>query len=88
MIPTEDVWKIDANAPEYEERQARRQYWFAKIKPATHWKLAIDCWIKADEYDNCNQAAIHFTGGSLIITEHKRQHIRVQGAGYYANIGV
>lgn len=80
------IWKMGASG-NYEAEQAARVEWFKKIEPAGNWKLAINAWIEASEFEDCNQAAVWFAGCELKIAESKGSKVRVEGAGYYAAIG-
>lgn len=84
------LWDIHrSNGQDFDVRQAERARWFEKVAPKTgNWKDPIDAVIDADDFDNCNQAAIWYTGGGIVIAERlKGRKLRVTGAGYYVNIG-
>jgi hypothetical protein len=78
-----------SNGKFFDQRQAERTRWFTMIAPISgNWKDPIDAVIAADDFDNCNSAAIWFTGGGLtIVGKVKGGKVRVTGTGYYANIG-
>ena len=81
------IWNMAEEVGRYEINQSQRMEWFKKIEPKGNWKLPIDSWIKQVEFQNCNEAARWFTGGSLEIVESSYNMIHVRGKGYYANIG-
>lgn len=81
------IWDMKTNRPNEDERQAQRMVWFNKIKPKSHWKNPIDCWIDNADYSHCSMAAVWFTGAPLEIVAHKRDKIRVTAPGYYLAVG-
>ena len=83
------LWDFSETKDEYEANQAERVRWFRKIAPKGNWKGEIDAWIDPAEFDNCQNAAIWFTGGDLVIVpgSAKDGKVRVLGDGYYAVIG-
>lgn len=73
---------------QYVQLQQARDSVFKKIKPMVSWKLPISAVIAAADFDDCNQAAIWFTGGELTVEgTFEDGRLWVSGAGYYANIG-
>ena len=82
-----DLWKLAPFTPDHANLAAQRDAWFQKIQPSDNWKLPIDAWIDAPDFENCNQACIWFTGGELVIVERDAARVRVTSGGYYANIG-
>jgi hypothetical protein len=83
------IWNISpSNDPaKYEVEQELRTEWFDKIMPVGNWKCGIDCWIEADDFEQCDNAAIWFTGAGLRAIESRGSKVRVIGPGYYATIG-
>lgn len=85
--PTAGLWDTGGERSEYEAKQAERTLWFRKISDATNWKNAIDCWIAAEDFADCAQASIWFTGSVLEPVEQSGGRVRVRAEGYYAAIG-
>lgn len=85
------LWDIrTSNGKFFDQRQAERTKWFEKIAPKSgNWKEPIDAVIDAADFEDCNQAAIWFTGGGLTIADglNGSGKLRVEGAGYYVNVG-
>lgn len=75
----------------YEADQAWRVTVWKKVQPAGNWKGPIDAWIDEADFADCNEAAIWFAGSTLDIVERQTRNgvnwVRVQGPGYYANVG-
>jgi hypothetical protein len=71
----------------FEADQKARIAVFDRIKPGGNWKEPIDAWIGADQFEECNQAAVFFTGGPIRIVEEFGDSVRVIGEGYYYHIG-
>jgi hypothetical protein len=84
---TTNIWNTPTPDPHYEVNQSLRSEWFSVIAPIHNWKDPIDCWIQKNQFNDCNQAAIFFTGAPIEIVERSYNMIRVVGAGYYATIG-
>lgn len=80
------LWEMTAGG-DYEAAQAERTKWFAKIEPAGNWKRPIDCWIDADDFDDCSAAAVWFTGAPLTVIGTSFTKLHVVGPGYYAAVG-
>lgn len=81
------IWRAPSPDPNYAENDAKRQAWFAKISNKKNWKGRILAWIDEADFVDCDQASIHFTGGSLEIVGNKPGKLRVWSAGYYTHIG-
>jgi hypothetical protein len=83
------LWDIrTSNGKFFDVRQAERNRWFQKVAPKSgNWKEPIDAVIDADDFDDCNNAAIWYTGGGLTAKKLKGGKLHVLGAGYYVNIG-
>lgn len=81
------IWRAPSPDPNYAENDAKRQAWFDKIKNKKNWKGRILVWIDEADFADCDQASIHFTGGSLEIVGNKPGKLRVWSAGYYTHIG-
>lgn len=85
------IWTFAHNDPpeEYEAKNAARVAVFNKIAPRDNWKNPILRWIKESEFEECNEAAIWFTGAGLTIIDRKEyaNGVLVEGPGYYATIG-
>lgn len=61
---------------------------FELISNKEHWKDPINTIIKEIDYEICNQASIHFTGGYLEREANKNSdEITVTSDGYFVNIG-
>ena len=60
---------------------------FSKLENPEHWKLPISATIPKKEYENYNEACIHFTGGKLVITRENGDRCDVVSEGYYHHIG-
>lgn len=75
----------------YEAEQVERAAVFRKIASHRNWKERIDAWIDASDFDECNEAGIWFAASPLTIVARRSTKgvakVRVQGAGYYANVG-
>jgi len=71
----------------YDRFQDERKTWFDKIVPNDNWKNPIDVWIDRCDFDNCNRAAVWFTGAELDIVASRDDQVHVRSPGYYANIG-
>lgn len=82
-----DIWNCPSKDPDYEKHQAERLAWFNKIAPRKNWKMPIACWVSKEDFDNCNQAAIYFTGSPLKITIKQGPMRFVKAPGYYNTIG-
>ena len=92
-----DLWTMPSTTAAKEDpalyaaRQAERDSWFKKIQPNVNWKFAVDAIIEADDFEQCNQACIWFTGSELTKVEMPGCTIpgiiRVTAPGYYATIG-
>lgn len=68
--------------------QAAREAVFKKIESAGNWKLPIYAVIDKADFDDCNAAAIWFTGAGLRPVEWiGSDKVRVEGPGYYNTIG-
>jgi hypothetical protein len=88
MMGLTHAWSLGKKPSEnYEAEQAQRLAWFDKIKPAGNWKNPIKKWIEEVDFDQCNQACIWFTGGSLTIAAKRGTRVLVESGGYYVNIG-
>jgi hypothetical protein len=81
------IWTNDAPLT-YEAAQARRIAWFNKIAPKPDWKTAINAVIADADFENCNAAAIFFTGSALTIKGAVMDGLRVTAPGYYATVGM
>jgi hypothetical protein len=84
------IWKPTTRpAANFDEEQAARSAVFNKIAPKDNWKNPILCWIKEDEFEECNEAAIWFTGAGLTVVYRVvgTNAVRVSAPGYYATIG-
>ena len=85
---TDTLWNFTTGpGVNYADQQAKRAEWFAKIKPAGNWKMPIRTWVWADEFEQCNQAAIWFTGAPLEVEGQRGKAVYVRSPGYYATIG-
>lgn len=88
-----ELWKMpsredhDRDPAAYEAAQKERDGHFKKIQPAGNWKLPICAVIDAADFDDCNEAAIWFTGAGLDVIDHIGTEVVVSGPGYYATIG-
>lgn len=73
----------------FDAEQAERVRVFRKIAPKKDWKRRIKTWIDEEDFDECNEAAIWFTGAGLEITraDLKNKKILVECPGYYSVIG-
>ena len=60
---------------------------FDKICNKDNWKNEINAIIKESEFNDYNDACVHFTGGVLDIIETDGENALVHSEGYYYNIG-
>lgn len=85
------IWNTPSPDANYDANQAARVAVFNKIAPKDNWKLPINAWIDESDFDECNEAAIFFTGSSLKITARtgplSATRLHVETPGYYATIG-
>ena len=79
-----NIWSFDAP----ESAAVDRSRFFEMIRPSDHWKMPIEALVRASDFENCNEAAIWYTGGPLeVVSEDGFGSLIVKGAGYYANVG-
>ncbi len=61
---------------------------FMLIQDSDNWKSEIKTVIYKEDYDLCNAACIHFTGGGLrILVDEDDAQLYVYSEGYYHHIG-
>lgn len=89
-----ELWKMpsredhDRDPAAYEVAQRERDAHFKKIQPPGNWKLPIYAVIDAEAVDDCNAAAIWFTGAGVEVCDRlDGGKVRVRGPGYYNTIG-
>lgn len=84
-----DIWNRPNPDPDYTVNQAVRVRWFDQIAPKSNWKGPIDAWIRADQFEQCNKAALFFTGAPIerVTTLAIGGKVRIVGVGYYAAVG-
>lgn len=89
MSQEKSIWDFNPKDPNFDARQKLRGEWFEKIQPKPHWKAPIDCWISIDDYEDCAQACIHFTGSRLKIMGRRAEgkEVHVKAKGYWLAIG-
>jgi hypothetical protein len=89
--PKEKVADADADGDDcinfgYRVGDLRRA--FNKLHDRQNWKNPIDAVIPSHEFALCDAATCFMTSGALSIVEHLEDgNVRVQSAGYYANVG-
>lgn len=81
-----NIWAMNATG-DHETLQAARVAVFNRIAPAGNWKRAIDTWIKAEDLNECSEAAVWFTGAPLTVIGTSFGMVHVTAPGYYATIG-
>lgn len=90
-VTNPQFWMVvrDASHPCHsKEAEAERQRFFEMIRPTGEcWKGPICAVIDAADFDDCNEAAIWFTGAGLDVIDHIGTEVVVSGPGYYATIG-
>src|SRR5262245_53371910 len=59
------IWSCPVPDPNFDANQAARIAVFNKIAPAPNWKMPVDCWIDAADFNECAQACVFFTGSKL-----------------------